>query len=86
MSQALSRAALGFGVLLVGLLTTIAAADLAYDGADSEADVLDTFHPVAETVLPLLPLIVLFVAVFGLIGAAAWFLNTVKSGSGGGYR
>lgn len=85
MSQSLSRAVFGFAVLLVGLVTTIYAADVAHDGANSEAEVIQTIHPVVESILPLLPFVLFIVVGFGIIGAAA-FLKRSGPTVGGGLR
>lgn len=84
-ARTLSQAVLGFGVLLVGLLTAIYAADVAYDGADANSSALRTFHPVVEAVVPLLPFLLLIVAAIGVIGAGA-YLKRATSGPGGALR
>lgn len=72
MSRTLNRAVFGFGVLLVGLVTMIYAVDVAHDGAAADSEVVDSFHPVVEAVVPVLPFLLFIVAAFGLIGSAAY--------------
>lgn len=88
MSHSLMGGVMSFAVVLVGVVTIAYAGDLAYDGADQEADVLDVFHPLAELTLESIVFVPLIIVAIALIGGVAWMLSQGNSngGSFGGRR
>lgn len=81
-TKSIGRAVFGFGVLLIGLLTVIFAAEEAHAGADQSATPVENFQPLVETLLTLLPLLLFVVAAFVII-AFATYLKGAKPGGVG---
>ena len=84
MANAFTRGAWTLAVLAIGLVTILYAADHAYETSDQNHEVIETLHPVFETLVWVLPWTLIILIGVVMIGGAAYFKSKASPGRGGG--
>lgn len=74
---------MSFTFVLIGTLTVVYAATKASNGANSNAEVIQTFDPVVELALNTTPWALLLIVAISLIGAIGWMLKLGRGSTRG---